>query len=217
MNKKGEFMFRYFYLSVFIVFPFFLSSLAYSTQAIHANLEHITQTAEASFVGTCIDRRVELLPDARFSGGLLVTKYTFRIGQWIKGPQQKKEVELFEFVQYGATREEAAKMNVSFIIGLPQFEKNKEYVLFTTRRSPATGLSSTVGLEQGVFDVVVQANGTKSVTNKFLSTSLFQNLPVKQGVQKTLTAAKSASSQDGSVISLQSFVDLVNALGENAR
>ena len=178
-------MFRYFYLSVFIVFPFFLSSLAYSTQAIHANLEHITQTAEASFVGTCIDRRVELLPDARFSGGLLVTKYTFRIGQWIKGPQQKKEGELFEFVQYGATREEAAKMNVSFIIGLPQFEKNKEYVLFTTRRSPATGLSSTVGLEQGV--------------------------------QKTLTAAKSASSQDGSVISLQSFVDLVNALGENAR
>ena len=122
----------------------------------HMNLDALADNAGAIFRGTVTG----IEAGTRDIGGkaLPTTTYLFRVDELFKGePTATRNGERYLAVtMIGSIKDEAPSGSVARFAALPdmpRFTRGGEYLLFTTRESSA-GLSVTVGLEQGCFDLV---------------------------------------------------------------
>jgi len=157
-------------------------SQAYANQAVGINMEDLMK-ANVAFTGVCTKAEASVMERPGKSGGILVTRYTFDVSDVMKGDVPKT----FSFTQWGASREDAARLGMVFIYGPPLYNVGSEYTLFLTSES-RIGLRAPVGLGQGKFLVIRDAEGKAMVVNEFNNRSLFRNLPQTKAVTKALKA-----------------------------
>ena len=104
-------------------------------ETVPVNLEEIVKTAHKIFAGRCIEiERIEDDPKSKLD----VIKYTFKVTEPVKGLGNKQEKIIFK--QWEPT------------VRGTGYEVGKKYVLFLYEESER-GLTSPVGLSQGLFDV----------------------------------------------------------------
>jgi len=157
-----------------------LALKAQANQAIATNIDDLMK-ADVAFTGVCT--KAEAGTVERPKGSILVTRYTFAVSDALKGDVAGT----FSFTQWGATREDAARLGKPFVYGPPLYDVGKEYTLFLTSES-RLGLRSPVGLAQGKFEVIRGPEGKAMVVNEFNNKSLFRNLPQTKAMTKALSA-----------------------------
>jgi hypothetical protein len=130
-------------LGILLSFGLLVPTSLHATTVRVTNLQDLLQSSQRIFVGTCIS--VE--DDA--TGSIPFTVYTFEVLEKIKGVS----VDTITIRQFGLSKPIAVGnglVRTMTIQGMPTYESGKEYLLFLVGESPI-GLSSPVGLAQGVF------------------------------------------------------------------
>ncbi len=137
-------------------------------------LGELVGNADKVFRGTVLD----VQPDTIFHGGgeLPVVVYTLAVEDVIKGDfGSGKAAEVIELRMYGRLRPSLPENGVQRLGGLnmnPEMEIGAQYVLFTTQPS-SIGLSTTVGLGQGLFKAQADMAGNAVYSNGFGNLGLF--------------------------------------------
>ena len=158
----------------FLTFSLVLIAVSYvqSTTVPHRNLAALTNMAEWIFVG-----KVVSLIDNYVEGQLPYIEITFEISKSIKGDLQ--EGQTFSYRQVGllAPRDAGNGLRIAFALdGFPQYQVDKEVMVFLYSPSAVTGLTSPVGLLQGKFNI----DGAK-IFNDINNKKLFANMDVDPG------------------------------------
>ncbi len=122
----------------------------------HMNLDALVDNSGTIFRGTVtgiesgtVDVGGKALP---------TTTYMFRVGELFKGEvtAERNGERFLAVTMIGSIKDHAhsgALVRLSVFHDIPHLDKGSEYLLFTTPQSSA-GLSVTVGLAQGCFDLV---------------------------------------------------------------
>jgi len=172
------------------------------------NLEQITSFADRVFTGIPVKREEKIDSNTNIP----IVEYTFKITEVIKDPQKKI----------------SNKNHVVFrqwkpITGDIDFNSNKKYVVFLNPNSKI-GLTSTVGLWQGQFEVEEQKiNGTRIefVKNRFSNKGLGRNLKTQKKISieedKVLNDYILRSSELGQPIKYKEFVKSIKAIEKKNR
>ncbi|HSR68801.1 MAG TPA: hypothetical protein VLU25_12760 [Acidobacteriota bacterium] len=134
----------------------------WATSVKPVNLQEMVGSAERIFWGSCV--RVE---ETALPSGLVATQYTFQVRRGLKGVEAG---EMVTFRQLQSTDRQSLK-----IPGLPTFRKGQESLIFLYGES-RLGLTSPVGLQQGVFRVEQTEQGL-SVINALENSNLDYDLP----------------------------------------
>ncbi len=138
-------------------------------------LDQIVGNADKVFRGTVIDK----FQDTVRAGGsdLPVVVYRFRVSDAIKGDfGTGRDAEYAEVRMIGRMKPEpgtGAVQHVGMLDMNPSLDMGAEYVLFTTPPS-RVGLSTTVGLDQGLFRILLDDNGNEVAVNGVNNQGLFQ-------------------------------------------
>lgn len=131
------------------------SSVVWATTVRHMNLDALTGNSELIFRGTVIG----IEPGTVAIGGseLPTTTYMFRVSEMFKGNATavKDSNEYVAVTMVGSVK--GGETNENFVRfdrfrDVPRLADGEEYLLFTTAESQY-GLSVTVGLAQGCFDI----------------------------------------------------------------
>ena len=178
------------------------SPALFATQVLPLNLNKIVSAAEFAFAGLCIDVKVEKRKDKHFANAYDVTTYTFLIEEPLKGALKKGQ--LHKFSQWGSARGKGIVGNR--VIGQVEYKKNKRYVLFLTPTSK-TGLTSPIGLNQGALNIIVTANGQKSVKSPVLKSVMSRQLKATPGLQKSLGVGGAQNE-----MSLDNFLEIIGEI-----
>ena len=123
---------------------------AHATKVAAVGIEEMVAHADRIFVGICQEALGEVDPKL----GIVTTRYIFSVSQSIKGAT----VGSVRFRQYGGR----AGKKRSAISGLPSYRPGEEVVLFLKPDSD-WGLTSPVGLFQGRYSVVLNAETGRKV------------------------------------------------------
>lgn len=148
-------------------------SFVWATTVRHMNLDALAENSELIFRGNVIG----VQPGTVTIGGseLPSTTYTFEVSELFKGEvtTEKDQRQYLAVTMIGSVKgEEAAAGNVvrfDRFRDIPRLQQDEEYLLFTTAASQY-GLSVTVGLAQGCFDI----NGGMAL-NRAGNLGLFSN------------------------------------------
>jgi hypothetical protein len=148
---------------------------AEATTVSQLNLEEMVARAHAVVRGTVIQAR----PGAIRAGGgdLPVVTYRVRVDESFKGEvQQAKGVRYLELRMLGDVQTKGqGRGQVRLLLpDLPRLEMGKSYLLLTTKPS-AIGMSSTVGLGQGLFRIR-GGGGSEQVENAYGNAMLFRGM-----------------------------------------
>jgi hypothetical protein len=127
---------------------------AQATMVLPQNLEQLESRAGLVFVGRCTSHTTEL--GAR---GLAVNVFTFEVIEPVKGPARKGAH--IEVRQFGSGAPNASGL-IAHIPGLPSYRVGQEVLLFLNPPS-RIGLTSPVGLWQGLFRVVRDRAGKRQI------------------------------------------------------
>jgi len=153
-----------------------LTPAAYALSVRTINLEETVRLSGQAFFGRCLETRD--LPHDEM--GLAVRAYRFLVLEPILNTQAGEIVE-FHQVRGGKV--------VGGIFGMPEFEKGQELLLFLHPES-RLGLTSPVGIHQGVFRPVRLADGEIGFVNGAGNRNLAVNLrPEKAGAAAAQVAA----------------------------
>ncbi len=158
----------------FLTFSLVLIAVSYvqSTTVPHRNLAALTNMAEWIFVG-----KVVSLTDNYVAGQLPYIEITFEVSKSIKGGLE--EGSNFHYRQVGLLepRDAGNGLRIAFALdGFPQYQVDKEVMVFLYSPSAVTGLTSPVGLLQGKFNI----DGAK-IFNDINNKKLFANMDVDPG------------------------------------
>ena len=146
-----------------------VATYAHSTSVPHRNLAALTNLAEWIFVG-----KVVSITDNYVEGQFPYIEITFKISKSIKGGLEKGTN--FSYRQIGllTPRDAGNGMRIVFAIdGFPQYQIDKEVMVFLYKPSAQTDLSSPVGLLQGKFTI----EGAK-IFNDINNNNLFANMNI---------------------------------------
>lgn len=131
------------------------SSTSLASSVKHFDLDQLAVSADRVFRGTVIDVK----PGTKMLGGarLPTTTYRIQVTEVFKGSFtiQKGNTRYAEVTMIGSpkvSQREGKLTHFSIFREVPRLQVGREYLLFTTRPSSA-GLSTTVGLAQGCFDI----------------------------------------------------------------
>jgi hypothetical protein len=130
--------------------------------------------ADKVFRGTVMGKE----PGVVSAGGgeLDTVVYTLRVDDALKGDfGSGKEALVIELTMLGSMKAEAESGGAQRLFTLnvnPDLQVGSEYVLFTTRPS-AIGLSTTVGLDQGLFRVFATDAGREMTANGLGNRGIF--------------------------------------------
>lgn len=154
-----------------------LSSLgapAHAATVLQLNLEEMVERSGRIFRGTVLDVREGTVT----AGGAELPTVTYRVKveEAFKGTYQDvKGLQIAEITMLGKLKpNQNASVRSLPLIDLPKLEVGKNYLLLTTQPS-AVGLSTTVGLGQGAFQVTGKPG-------QELAVNLNQNLGLLTGV-----------------------------------
>ena len=126
------------------------------------NLSEMVRASDRIFHGRCVSSR-----EMTHSNGLPVVEYTFLVTDGLKGTVEGESV-VFRQLQTSRAR--------GFVIaGLPVFRKGQDLVLFLAADS-RIGLTSPIGLSQGVFSVLEDRRGRLSIVNGMKNQNLSRDL-----------------------------------------
>lgn len=142
-------------ISTVLVLVFSVLFSIHSASGISArvvNLEDMARLSDRVFLGRVV--AVEKEYDSRI--GTNIVTYSFSVSEGLKG------IEDGETVQVRQVSENSD--GISPISGLPSYRKGEEVILFLHRDS-RLGLTSPVGLSQGVFHTVELPGGEKGYLN----------------------------------------------------
>lgn len=170
----------------------------------HMNLEEIIESSNRIFSGVCTSSE-EIENDSE-SGGLPTVKYTFKTSDGIKGVKDQDEV---IFKQWEPT----TRANGYDCTG------DKKYVLFLYPDSNR-GLTSSVGVDQGLFEVVKEGFIVKKevVSNKLNNLGIAKNLKTQKTINfegdEALDSYVHHCSEHGKPIRYKEFIKAVRYLVE---
>lgn len=138
------------------------------------SLSEMVGNADKVFRATVLSKEPSSL---QAGGGELSTiVYTLRIDDPIKGDfGSGKEAQVLQLTMLGNMKSSLVVGNQKRLTNLtvnPDLQIGSEYVLFTTARS-SVGLSTTVGLEQGLFRLSNDNNGRDMVVNGLNNQGIF--------------------------------------------
>lgn len=134
----------------------------WATHVKPVNLQDMVASADRIFLGACIKAEETTLPS-----GLTATEYTFQVRRGLKGVNSGDTV---TFRQLHASGRQSLS-----IPGLPRFRHGQDTLVFLHGDSKL-GLTSPVGLSQGVFQVQ-QSNEGLVVVNGMGNSNLDYELP----------------------------------------
>jgi hypothetical protein len=152
-------------LSLFLIGVLFSPIRLQATKVIKMDLEKMTSNAEKIFRGRVISVREDML---RFAGGELPTvTYRLEVSETFKGTYETvDEKRVVEIRMLGTTEPRTSSVGGytkrTILPELPKLDTGREYLLFTTRKS-SVGLSTTVGLGQGCFQIIADPQGELAV------------------------------------------------------
>jgi hypothetical protein len=183
---------------------------SFANQAVSINISDLMK-ADVAFTGTCVSAETSAMTLEGKPGKILVTRYTFDVSESLKGDVPKT----FSFLQWGATRADAAKVGLPFVYGPPLYRIGSEYTLFLGSVS-RLGLRAPVGLGQGKFLVVREPGGKAMVVNETGNKSLFSNLPQTKAMTKALSAGgiKGGTTAPAGPMDYSNFRDVIKSLSE---
>ena len=161
------------------------------------NLFEMVRAADRIFWGRCLEAESGQEP----STGLPVTTYTFEVLRGLKGAQAKESVR-FRQLSGGPA---------GGIRGLPEFSPGQELLLFLYPDS-RLGLTSPVGLAQGMFRVGKGGRGGQAVLNRVGNANLLHRASSTQIRGSTLSAEEQAALRPGAPISLDRFESVVRRI-----
>ena len=126
-----------------------------ATTVLRLNLEQMVSRAGNIFRATVLDVRGGTIDVG--GGKLPTTTYTLRVDESFKGAFDKTGATV-EITMAGSIKREPVTIGnhqrFSVLPDIPRLDIGSDYLLMTTAPSPA-GLSTTVGLGQGAFSIVV--------------------------------------------------------------
>lgn len=174
-----------------------------STSVPHRNLAALINLAKWIFVG-----KVVSVTDNYVEGQLPYTEITFQISKSIKGGLQ--EGSNFSYRQLGLLepRDAGNGLRIAFALdGLPQYQVDKEVMVFLYSPSALTGLTSPVGLLQGKFTI----DGAK-IFNGVNNKNLFANMKIAPGEYPGKLSEKYLRmlSQTQGPVNTDAFINLVS-------
>lgn len=161
-----------------------------ATQVMQLNLEQMVDRSDRIFRGTVLDAREGTM--AVGGGELPVVTYRIRVDEAIKGTfEEVKGVQIAEVRMLGTLKKTAGGSgpvrSVSSVPDLPRLAVGQDYLLLTTPRS-SIGLSTTVGLGQGLFRVDGKP-GQETAVNLNQNLGLFRGMGGGPSVTTGLPAA----------------------------
>ncbi len=176
-----------------------LLSTAHATSLRGVSLDEMVARADVIFIGTAVQQTTASRPGPL--GPLTVDQWTFQVAEVLKAKEA-----------YAAK----LKAGAPFVFaqarhGVPYALDGKEYCLYLI--DLGNGLWAPVGMIQGVFEIIINADGTKAVKNRLNNQLLFrgstlQSASVAKGARPSLEAGSGA-------IPLSAFKELVQTLKDS--
>jgi hypothetical protein len=183
---------RRFKLRLFILLTILAAVLPSSlsaTTVLQMNLEQMVDRAEKIFRGTVMDIREGTVQVG--GGELPVVTYRIRVDESFKGTfQTVKGLQVAEIKMLGKLKVQAGSpvRAGSILPELPRLQVGQDYLLLTTAPS-SVGLSTTIGLGQGRFELQGKPGQEQALNGN-------RNLGLFYGMEST---AKSAAQPEGPV------------------
>ncbi len=144
-----------------------------ATKLLHMNLEKLCENSDRVFLGTL----VEVSQDSVQAGGGTISalKYVFTVEHAFKGQfQTQKGVQIAEFKMIGSLKQHESGRGP--IPGFPVLKNGQRYVVMLNPDGPV-GLTTTVGLGQGCFEIHGR-EGHETASNFFNNAGLFRGMSV---------------------------------------
>jgi hypothetical protein len=175
------------------------AGMATGTSVRLLNLPDMVRLADRVFLGLCLS--AENQPGESISAS--VVEYVFEVRQGIKGVQNGERV-IFRQVRSEQT-------GVKGIPGIPTYRSGEEILLFLHADS-RIGLTSPVGLSQGVFHWEEAGDGKMGLLNSLHN----RNLPYRMGVESAqdlgISRVELHSLQEVGPIPIEIFTSLVRRI-----
>lgn len=159
-----------------------LCASAHALQMLHRNLQEISAISERAFVGKCVAVREIFEPEKNIPPQ---TEYTFEITDVLKGELGST----LTFRQHGLLRPHVVGENAAYVgrsAAMPVYREGQEYVIFLIGDS-SLGLTSPVGLYQGVFLIKADETGKKYVMNGNNNIGLFRDMKSEKKKEKAFS------------------------------
>ncbi len=168
----------------------FAAVSASAAMVMKMDLAGLVGNADKVFRGTVVGKGADTV--AAGGATLPVVVYTIQVDEPIKGEYGSgKESQTVQIRLLGNLKPQPQTGDVRRIGGVdlnPDLTVGTTYVLFTTRPS-AVGLSTTVGLGQGLFRVFTDANGRELAANALNNQGLFDGAVSYAELKAAITAA----------------------------
>ena len=162
------------------------------------NLSDMVRLADRVFAGRCL--RAEEVAQATIP--FPVTRYLFEVLQNLKGTEAGEKI---SFLQARLGPGVAGKT------GMPVFREGEEFLLFLHRNS-ALGLTSPVGLAQGVFEVRQTPEGKVGLMNALGNHNLGYQLAGSEVQGMGVTEVEVQSLRRGLPIPIETLTTLVDRI-----
>jgi hypothetical protein len=193
--------------SALLVFAFvaFCSSLS-ATNVLQMNLQEMVNRADRIFRGTVLDVREGTVTAG--GGELPVVTYRIRVDEALKGTfEEVKGVQIAEVRMLGKLKpgQNSSVRTLVSIPDLPQLQVGHEYLLLVTPRS-SVGLSTTVGLGQGLFELQGK-DGQEVAVNGNKNYGLFLGISGSSAASSVNRTA--ASQEDGGALPYEGLAALI--------
>lgn len=182
---------------IWLLFLVFSGTELGATTVQTVNLFEMVRLADRVFWGTCLKMKTE--QDG--TTGLLVTAYTFEVREGIKGVSSGETV-VFRQISQG--------QKGFGIPGLPQYPEGQQALLFLHADS-RIGLTSPVGLSQGVFQVE-KIQDYLAVSNSLGNRNLAHNISAELVGGSGLTDHEKEVLEKPHPIPLSRFLSLVDKI-----
>lgn len=170
------------------------SSLGISVKTV--NLEEMVNYSGRVFYGRCLSAQTSQHPQM----GISMKTYRFRVLEALKG------VETGDIV-------EVRQVSGRTIPGIPEYRKGQEILLFLHPDS-RKGLTSPVGLEQGIFRVETTFDGEPAFVNSLQNRNLVHQLAAESSARAGLSADQVTRIVSGQPIPLSVLRGAVENLDE---
>ena len=184
--SKTQFGGRWLLSALFFSLVVALTSITASAALVmQMGLSDLVGNADKVFRGTVLTKE----PGAVFAGGgeLSTVVYTIRVDDALKGDFGiGKDAAVIELSMLGNLKADISSGNAKRLSVMdmnPDLNVGNDYVLFTTAKS-AAGLSTTVGLDQGLFRIFNNADGRDMTANGLGNQGIFDG-PVSYEELKT--------------------------------
>jgi hypothetical protein len=179
--------------------------LAHAASVEHMTLNEIVDRADRIVRGTVI-----AADESRVSagGGMLpIVVYRIRVSEVVKGSVSGDVLEVRLLSPGKATT--ARSRATSLFRDLPELRVGQQYLLALTAPS-AIGLSTTVGLGQGLFDLR-GAPGREEAVNKWNNLGLLGDSPATAGTSARSTARAAAASRPSGPLPYATLINEIRA------